>query len=265
MSDLPPRPSPASPVSRDVLVVLREELVAARPLLDEADVIWKMDPTAPAIADAAQKLRGAITALDARIHSVFDTLLLNRAAATFRAAVKALQATLTQRHASRCAAPDVKRVVKRLVAHAREIGRITHQVGADHVGAAIEQLALPESWESGPLLDAVVHLVDTLLYLSRQKLGDKAGQDQLGSLIDRAASTAMVTSLHALKDLARRAQSEPTVMRDRYQLENALKASSSAIVERLSGWLSLDAAGHDRLQQAVELFARRMLDRAAKQ
>ncbi len=247
---------------RDVLVVLREELVAARASLDEAWRVYKREPLAGKISDAALKLSATADALEGRIRAPFDGVLLDRAAGSFRVAASALGTLLDERRAARRTAPEILRVQKRFVAHARDIGKLTHQRGADHVGAAMTALGQPEGWV-GPPLDALVELVDTLLFLGRNRLGDAATDEQLSSLIDRAASTAMVSSLHALKDLAQRAQSEPKVMRDRFALTSALKASSHSVVERLTQWFSLDGAGQELLDKTVERFAHRLLDRLA--
>lgn len=243
--------------NRDVLVVLREELTRARDVLREAEL------GGPELAAAAQKVRVSADALQARIQAPFDALLLERAAATFRGAASALEKLLQERHAQRRASPQVQRVLKRVVVHAREIGRMTHASGADHVAAAIESLARVEAW-TGPALDGLVGLVDTFYYLARQRLGETARPAQLASLVDRATSTAVVTSLNALKELAQRAASEPTLMRDRFQLDGAMKAPSAQVEERLSGWFKLDDAGRARLHGAVETFTRRLLDRATK-
>jgi hypothetical protein len=245
-----------------VLVVYREELAKARDTLRLTEIVWDKEPQAAAIAQAAQKLRTTADALDARIHAPFDAVLLTRAATSFRAAASALDKLVTERQATRRAAPEVQRVLKRVVVHAREIGRMTHESGADHVGTAIESLARRESWTGAPL-DALVRLIDTFYFLARQRLGEGATDEQLNSLVDRATSTAVVTSLHALKDLARRALSEPTLMRDRFQLDGALKAPSASVVERLAAWFKLDAEGRGRLHAAVETFTRRLLDRAS--
>ena len=243
--------------NRDVLVVLREELSRAREVLRDAEL------AGPEAGAAAQKVKLAADALQARIQAPFDALLLERAAATFRAAAAALDKLLQERHAQRRASPQVQRVLKRVVVHAREIGRMTHASGADHVGAAIDSLAQPDAW-TGPALDGLVGLVDTFYYLAQRRLGETAKAEQLASLVDRATSTAVVTSLHALKELARRAASEPTLMRDRFQLDGAMKAPSAQVEERLSGWFKLDEAGRARLHAAVETFTRRLLDRASK-
>src|SRR5205814_1470382 len=147
----------------------------------------------------------------------FDQVLLDRAASSFRSAATQLSKQLDDRHSSRRAAPDIARVMKRFLAHAREIGKLTHQRGADHVGDAMDALGTEGGWQ-GPPLDAVVQLVDTLEFLSRTKLGDKARDSQVSSLVDRAASTVMVTCMHALKDLAQRVRSEPTLLKDRFAM-----------------------------------------------
>jgi hypothetical protein len=247
-----------------VLVVLREELAAARALLRDADSIDVREAGAAELSRAAARLRVSADALEARIHAPFDALLLERAAASFRAAADSLRTLAEERREQRRRAPDVQRVLKRVLVHAREIGRMTTAKGAQHVGAAIESLAQPTAW-TGLYLEALVGLVDTLLYLARKRLGADAGEDQLASLVDRAASTAVVSSLHALKDLAARARSEPTVMRDRFALDGALRAPTLAVVERLSAWFKLDDDGRVRLHGAVETFTRRLLDRAQAQ
>ncbi|MBL8955056.1 MAG: hypothetical protein JNK82_30045 [Myxococcaceae bacterium] len=247
---------------RDVLVVYREELAKAREALKATDVLWSGEPLAAQITEAAKKVRATADALDARIHATFDAVLLQRAGAAFRAAASSLEGLMAQRQHGRRAAPDVQRVLKRVVVHAREIGRMTHESGADHVGAAIEALSHREAWSSAPL-DALVQLIDTFYFLSRKRLGDGALPEQLDSLVDRATSTAVVTSLHALKDLARRARSEPTLMRDRFQLDGAMRAPSLHVEERLAAWFKLDDEGRRLLHVAVETFTRRLLDRAS--
>lgn len=247
---------------RDVLVVYREELAKAREALKLTDVIWAQEPFAAQIAQAAQKVRTTADALDARIHAPFDAVLLQKAGAAFRAAATAMEALLAQRQHGRRASVEVQRVLQRVVVHAREIGRMTHESGADHVASAIDALAHREAWTSAPL-DALVALVDTFYFLARKRLGEGATTEQLDSLVDRATSTAVVTSLHALKDLARRARSEPTLMRDRFQLDGALKGPSAQVVERLVAWFRLDDAGRAMLHGAVEAFTRKLLDRAS--
>ncbi len=247
---------------RDVLVVYREELAKAREALKVTEVIGAQEPFAAQIIQAAEKVRTTADALDARIHATFDAVLLQRAGAAFRAAAAALEQLIAQRQHGRRASAEVQRVLKRVVVHAREIGRMAHESGADHVGAAIEALAHREAWTSAPL-DALVGLVDTFYFLARKRLGQGATSEQLDSLVDRATSTAVVTSLHALKDLARRVRSEPTLMKDRFQLDGALKGPSLQVEERLSAWFKLDDDGRRKLHIAVETFTRRLLDRAS--
>ena len=239
---------------RDVLVVLREELSLARATLLETEL------TDQEVAIAAQKLTSSAEALELRIRAPFDALLLERAAKTFRTAMANLERLLAARLQQRRGSPEVERVLKRAVVHAREIARLTTESGGNHVAAAIDALARPDAW-SGATLDALVALVDTLYALARLRLGPGAHAGQLNSLVDRASSTAVVTSLHALKDLSQRAQSEPTVMKDRFQLDAALKGAGAQVVERLASWFRLDEAGTARLQRAVEVFTRRLLDR----
>lgn len=245
---------------RDVLVVLREELGAARASLQKATLVWKGEPAANDIAQAAQKLFVTAEALDARIHAPFDMLLLDRAATAFRAAAGQLGKQLERRQADRRASNEVQRVLRRFIAHARDIGKITHKRGADHVAAGMESLGSEAGWQGAPL-DAVVQLVDTLLFLARAKLGDRATGEQLQSLTDRAASTAMVTCMHALKELAQRVQSEPNLLKDRYALTSGLKPAVAQVVERLSTWYALDDLGRGRLQLSLEQFTQRLLDR----
>jgi hypothetical protein len=245
---------------RDVLVVLREELGAARASLQKATLVWKGEHAASEIAKAAQKLFVAAEALDARIRAPFDMVLLERVAAGFRTAAQQLGKQLEQRQADRRVSSEVQRVLKRFIAHARDIGKITHKSGADHVAAAMESLGRDEGWVGAPL-DAVVQLVDTLLFFARAKLGEGATDEQLSSLTDRAASTAMVTCMHALKELAQRAQNEPKLLKDRYALTSGLKPAVAQVVERLSTWYALDDAGRARLLQALEQFTQRLLDR----
>lgn len=247
---------------RDVLVVYREELAKAREALKLTEVIWAGEPFAAQIAEAAKKVSMTADALDARIIAPFDAVLLQKAGAAFRAAAAALEQLLAQRQHGRRASREVQRVLQRVVVHAREIGRMTHESGADHVGSAIEALAHREAWTSAPL-DALVGLVDTFYFLARKRLGESATAEQLDSLVDRATSTAVVSSLHALKDLARRSRSEPTLMKDRFQLDGALKGPSMQVVERLAAWFRLDDAGRRLLHGAVETFTRRLLDRAS--
>jgi len=248
--------------ARDVLVVLREELAHARDVLLQADAVHESEPQQTAVLDAAKKVRTTSDALEARIRAPFDQLLLDRTAATFRTAVKQLEQLVNGRQAARQTAPDVKRVLQRVVAHAREIGRLSHQVGADNVGSAIDSLARAEAWV-GPQLEGLVALVDTLLYLSRKRLGPPGTDEQINSLVDRASSTAVVTSLHALKDLAQKVRDDPKLLRDRYALDKALEPSSASVVERLTSWFKLDHDGRAKLHAAVSLFTRRLLDRAA--
>jgi len=255
--------SPGPGGARDVLVVLREELAKARTSLEKASLVWKGEGAAVELAAAAQKLFVAAEALDARIKAPFDGLLLDRAAASFRTAASTLSKQLDDRQAARRAAPEITRVLRRFVAHAREIGKLTHKRGADHVAAAMEELGFDEGWDGAPR-DAVVLLVDTLLFLARTKLGEGAGEDQISSLVDRAASTAMVTCMHALKDLAQRVQSEPTLLKDRFALTNGLKPAVANVVERLGVWFSADEAGRARLHGAVEQFGQRLLDRLTR-
>jgi hypothetical protein len=245
---------------RDVLVVLREELARARAALEKASLVWKGEHTAPQLQQAAQKLFVAAEALDARIHAPFDAVLLDRAAAAFRSAAAQLSKQLDDRQVARRASTDIGRVMKRFVAHAREIGKLTAQRGADNVGAAMEALGTEEGWTGAPL-DAVVQLVDTLEFLSREKLGEQARASQVSSLVDRAASTAMVTCMHALKDLAQRVRSEPNLIKDRFAMLGALKPAGASVVERLAGWLALDENGRAQLQGAIEQFEQKLLDR----
>jgi hypothetical protein len=248
---------------RDVLVVHREQLAKAREQLQLSSIVWEKDPLAASITQAAHRLKVMADALDARIHAKFDAALLEKAVGAFQSANDAFQKVVAQRLAARRASREVQRVLKRVVVHSREIGRMTHESGADHVGAAIESLAKAEAWTGAPL-DALVGLVDTFYYLARKRLGEGATDEQLDSLVDRASSTAVVTSLHALKDLARRARSEPTLMKDRFQLDGALKAPSAAVVERLAAWFKLDDEGRARLHGAVDTLTRRLLDRASQ-
>jgi hypothetical protein len=248
-----------TPAARDVLVVLREELVRARDALRVAEAAGPM----PDITSAAKKLKVYADALDARIHATFDAVLLEKAAAQFRTAHVALEKLLADRQHQRRASPEVQRILKRVTVHARDVGKMTHASGADHVAAAIESLAQPGAWV-GPALDGLVGLVDTFYYLARRRLGDAAMPEQVDSLVDRASSTAVVTCFHALKDLARRARSEPTLMKDRFQLDGALKAASASVVERLAAWFKLDDDGRARLHSAIDTFTRRLLDRATK-
>lgn len=247
-----------TPAARDVLVVLREELGRAREVLKGAE------SSGPDITAAAKRLKVYADALDARIHAPhFDAAMLEKASTQFRTAHAALEKLLGDRLQARRTSPEVTRILKRVTVHAREIGRMTHQSGADHVGAAIETLASAAAW-SGPTLDGLVGLVDTFYSLARKRLGDSATSEQLDSLVDRATSTAVVTCLHALKDLARRAHSEPTVMRDRFQLDGALRAPALQVEERLTAWFRLDDAGRAQLHASVDTFIRRILDKASR-
>ncbi|MBK7861140.1 MAG: hypothetical protein IPJ65_21520 [Archangiaceae bacterium] len=249
--------------ARDVLVVLREELAAARAALREADSVDAEESGSAELARAVGRLRVTADALEVRIRGPFDAVLLDKAAASFRAAAATFDKLASVRREKFKVSDDVQRVLKRVVVHAREIGRMTQQGGAAHVGAAITSLSTPAAW-SGPCLDALAGLVDTLQFLARRRLGEAAADDQVNSLVDRAASTAVVSCLHALKDLAGRVRNEPTVMKDRFQLDGALRAPALNLVDRLSAWFKLDDDGRKRLQSSIEGFIRRLLDRAAQ-